>query len=252
MGCSWGPGQPQPSVWGSAWGLGNTWGCGVVVVSGLGIWLGEFLGDGAAPTFGLGEHLGFGEHLGLRGGRGFRSGDLAWGALGGRGSPNLRFGGALGVWGTLGVAGWSWFPVWGSGLGCSWGPGQPQPSVWGSAWGLRNTWGCAVATKIAAVGSSSRPKEHAMSEQIGRNDPCPCGSGKKYKKCHGLMDEFPGDDSGVPVRSGGPRPSSSSGAHGDVDPDEEAGGGGTGQLRVRLARGDGGGEASASPDEPMS
>jgi uncharacterized protein len=22
--------------------------------------------------------------------------------------------------------------------------------------------------------------------KIGRNDPCPCGSGKKYKKCHGL------------------------------------------------------------------
>lgn len=22
-----------------------------------------------------------------------------------------------------------------------------------------------------------------MSDQIGRNDPCPCGSGKKYKKC---------------------------------------------------------------------
>ncbi|MCI0435272.1 MAG: SEC-C domain-containing protein [Gemmatimonadetes bacterium] len=21
---------------------------------------------------------------------------------------------------------------------------------------------------------------------MGRNDPCPCGSGKKYKKCHGL------------------------------------------------------------------
>ena len=21
--------------------------------------------------------------------------------------------------------------------------------------------------------------------QAGRNDPCPCGSGKKYKKCHG-------------------------------------------------------------------
>ncbi len=27
-------------------------------------------------------------------------------------------------------------------------------------------------------GSHSKPK-------IGRNDPCPCGSGKKYKKCHG-------------------------------------------------------------------
>ncbi len=23
-------------------------------------------------------------------------------------------------------------------------------------------------------------------KKIGRNDPCPCGSGKKYKKCHGL------------------------------------------------------------------
>jgi preprotein translocase subunit SecA len=21
--------------------------------------------------------------------------------------------------------------------------------------------------------------------EVGRNDPCPCGSGKKYKKCHG-------------------------------------------------------------------
>ena len=21
--------------------------------------------------------------------------------------------------------------------------------------------------------------------KIGRNDPCPCGSGKKFKKCHG-------------------------------------------------------------------
>jgi preprotein translocase subunit SecA len=22
-------------------------------------------------------------------------------------------------------------------------------------------------------------------DRVGRNDPCPCGSGKKYKKCHG-------------------------------------------------------------------
>jgi preprotein translocase subunit SecA len=22
-------------------------------------------------------------------------------------------------------------------------------------------------------------------EKVGRNDPCPCGSGKKYKRCHG-------------------------------------------------------------------
>jgi SWIM/SEC-C metal-binding protein len=24
------------------------------------------------------------------------------------------------------------------------------------------------------------------SQKIGRNDPCPCGSGKKYKKCCGM------------------------------------------------------------------
>jgi preprotein translocase subunit SecA len=24
--------------------------------------------------------------------------------------------------------------------------------------------------------------------KVGRNDPCPCGSGKKYKKCHGATE----------------------------------------------------------------
>jgi uncharacterized protein YecA (UPF0149 family) len=28
--------------------------------------------------------------------------------------------------------------------------------------------------------------KHALSEKIGRNEPCPCGSGKKYKKCCGV------------------------------------------------------------------
>lgn len=27
-------------------------------------------------------------------------------------------------------------------------------------------------------------------EKVGRNDPCPCGSGKKYKKCCGIVDNF--------------------------------------------------------------
>ncbi|MFT9447432.1 SEC-C metal-binding domain-containing protein [Gluconobacter japonicus] len=26
----------------------------------------------------------------------------------------------------------------------------------------------------------------AMSTKVGRNEPCPCGSGKKYKKCCGM------------------------------------------------------------------
>lgn len=28
-------------------------------------------------------------------------------------------------------------------------------------------------------------RKQASSTKIGRNDPCPCGSGKKYKNCHG-------------------------------------------------------------------
>lgn len=29
------------------------------------------------------------------------------------------------------------------------------------------------------------PQQVVKSEKIGRNDPCPCGSGRKYKKCCG-------------------------------------------------------------------
>jgi hypothetical protein len=32
----------------------------------------------------------------------------------------------------------------------------------------------------------SKPEPaQAKKKKIGRNDPCPCGSGKKYEKCHG-------------------------------------------------------------------
>ncbi|MDP2641273.1 MAG: preprotein translocase subunit SecA [Candidatus Yanofskybacteria bacterium] len=33
--------------------------------------------------------------------------------------------------------------------------------------------------------TSSPPKAPQSGPKVGRNDPCPCGSGKKYKKCHG-------------------------------------------------------------------
>jgi preprotein translocase subunit SecA len=32
---------------------------------------------------------------------------------------------------------------------------------------------------------SAGPKQVLAGQKVGRNDPCPCGSGKKYKKCHG-------------------------------------------------------------------
>jgi preprotein translocase subunit SecA len=34
-------------------------------------------------------------------------------------------------------------------------------------------------------GESDAPAQRVTGEKVGRNDPCPCGSGKKYKKCHG-------------------------------------------------------------------
>jgi preprotein translocase subunit SecA len=42
----------------------------------------------------------------------------------------------------------------------------------------------AVAS-LAGAGASSQPTQRRTGEKVGRNDPCPCGSGKKYKKCHG-------------------------------------------------------------------
>jgi hypothetical protein len=33
-----------------------------------------------------------------------------------------------------------------------------------------------------------KPQPARRESEIGRNDPCPCGSGKKYKKCHGAPD----------------------------------------------------------------
>jgi preprotein translocase subunit SecA len=36
----------------------------------------------------------------------------------------------------------------------------------------------------AATNTGAAPQ--AVSDKVPRNAPCPCGSGKKYKKCHGL------------------------------------------------------------------
>jgi len=33
--------------------------------------------------------------------------------------------------------------------------------------------------------AESQQSQRRTGEKVGRNDPCPCGSGKKYKKCHG-------------------------------------------------------------------
>jgi preprotein translocase subunit SecA len=35
------------------------------------------------------------------------------------------------------------------------------------------------------AGGGARPGYTPTGARIGRNDPCWCGSGQKYKKCHG-------------------------------------------------------------------
>jgi preprotein translocase subunit SecA len=41
--------------------------------------------------------------------------------------------------------------------------------------------------RMAGAGDAAAPVQQVVrgQEKVGRNDPCPCGSGKKYKKCHG-------------------------------------------------------------------
>ena len=47
------------------------------------------------------------------------------------------------------------------------------------------------ARKVAAQNAGARTERPVVEQivrtedKIGRNDPCPCGSGKKYKNCHG-------------------------------------------------------------------
>jgi preprotein translocase subunit SecA len=45
--------------------------------------------------------------------------------------------------------------------------------------------GGAGGAGAAAAGQQARPGYTPTGQKIGRNDPCWCGSGAKYKKCHG-------------------------------------------------------------------
>jgi preprotein translocase subunit SecA len=59
----------------------------------------------------------------------------------------------------------------------------PPPSPFGA---IRGNAGSPAAPKPARTGGDDVVKQVKRDEpKVGRNDPCPCGSGKKYKKCHG-------------------------------------------------------------------
>ncbi len=41
------------------------------------------------------------------------------------------------------------------------------------------------AARFAGAAGTAEPTQRHSGSKVGRNDPCPCGSGKKFKKCHG-------------------------------------------------------------------
>jgi preprotein translocase subunit SecA len=87
-------------------------------------------------------------------------------------------------------------------------PAEASASNWVGGGGLTYSSGSSTATALGALAGSDaapaalgvaeapEPREESSSnvtqrrvdaiDQIGRNDPCWCGSGKKFKKCHGV------------------------------------------------------------------
>jgi len=57
--------------------------------------------------------------------------------------------------------------------------------------------------QMIGAGAMEKPQQVIRREKIGRNDPCPCGSGKKYKKCHGAGGGAPA--SGVTAKGAPPQ-----------------------------------------------
>ena len=45
-----------------------------------------------------------------------------------------------------------------------------------------------LARSVSTNSEAKAPTPRRTGEKVGRNDECPCGSGKKYKKCHGAVE----------------------------------------------------------------
>ncbi|MBM61475.1 MAG: preprotein translocase subunit SecA [Acidobacteria bacterium] len=67
----------------------------------------------------------------------------------------------------------------GAGAGAA-APGRPQPTRTPAASARGAGGGAGGAGRSAAAAPAA-----GGAAKVGRNDPCPCGSGKKYKHCHG-------------------------------------------------------------------
>jgi len=70
------------------------------------------------------------------------------------------------------------------------GAPAPEPAMAGApgqASGGAGSGARAAGGRPAAAAQPANPVRALP--RVGRNDPCPCGSGKKYKKCHMPSDE---------------------------------------------------------------
>ncbi|MDO8614435.1 MAG: preprotein translocase subunit SecA [Dehalococcoidia bacterium] len=63
-------------------------------------------------------------------------------------------------------------------------PPRPQPRQMQER-GPDETANAAAGAPTATATATATAPAPSASRKVGRNDPCPCGSGKKYKKCHG-------------------------------------------------------------------
>jgi preprotein translocase subunit SecA len=77
-------------------------------------------------------------------------------------------------------------------------PARPKPRQIVEQHATAETFGGAVTPAApaadghgrgAAPAPAAKPAPVQAAMRAGRNDPCPCGSGKKYKKCHMLIDQ---------------------------------------------------------------
>jgi len=55
----------------------------------------------------------------------------------------------------------------------------------GSFSGFKQEGNSAPNTPPTGLNLAQQKVKDEEGNKVGRNDPCPCGSGKKYKKCHG-------------------------------------------------------------------
>ena len=62
-------------------------------------------------------------------------------------------------------------------------------SAQGAAAGAAQAPAAGGAQRVAAVGvQSGGAAAGGIERKVGRNEPCPCGSGRKYKQCHGSLE----------------------------------------------------------------